>query len=513
MSIYEPLETRDGHRVLQLRSPVTLEPTGELVCANRDDVEAALKKARAAQKGWAELGFKGRAKYMNQALKVLMDRADDVVERVVGETGKARADAFTMEVWASCDSLCYYAKNARKFLKPQKRRVHGILGLTKKLRVLYKPMGVVGIIVPWNGPFILGINPAVQAMMAGNTVIIKGSEVTPYSTKMVEEIFQQAGLPDGVLQVLMGDGETGAALCEVGVDKISFTGSVATGRKVAEACARRLTPLTLELGGKDAMIVCEDADLDRAASGALIGSCMNTGHYCCGTERIYVADAIYDQFVDKVVERARALRQGAEYGYDEDVGAVFWDRQMQIIEDHVDDARARGANILVGGHRNPKLKGLYFEPTVMTDVTHDMKIMREETFGPIVCIQRVKDDEEALRLANDSVYGLNGNVWSKNIERASHLAERVETGAVCVNDMACTYGVPAAPFGGVKESGIGRVNGPSGIQGYCHTMPIIIDRFSGKDLPAGYPYSKDKIEGMKKFMRFLWGTPIGRWLS
>ena len=513
MSIYEPLEPSDGRRVLQLRSPITLEPTGTLICANQADVDAALQKARAAQPAWAALSFKERAGYMKKALKVLMDRSDDVVETVVGETGKARGDAFTMEVWASCDFLCYYAKNAEKFLKPQKKRVHGVLGITKSVKIIHKPLGVAGVIVPWNGPFVLALNPAVQAMMAGNTVLIKGSEVTPYSTKLVEEIFQQAGLPEGVLQVLMGDGETGAHLCAAGVDKISFTGSVRTGQRVAEECARRLIPCTLELGGKDAMIVLEDADLDRAAAGAIIGSCMNTGHYCCGTERIYVVDQVYDAFLAKVVDGVKALRQGAELGYEEDVGAVFWDRQMTIIEDHVEDAKARGATIHVGGRRNPDLKGLYYLPTVMSGVDHDMKIMREETFGPVLCIQRVQDEAEALRLANDSQYGLHGNVWSRDTARAVRLAEQIHTGGVSINDMAVGYGVPAAPFGGVKESGLGRVNGEAGIRSYTHTVPIIIERFGGKNLPAGYPHTDKKVKGMQKFMRLLWGTPLGWWMS
>jgi len=417
-------------------------------------------------------------------------------------------------VWASCDSLCYYAKNASKFLAPEWRKVHGMLGFMKKLKLVYQPLGVIGIICPWNGPFVLAINQAAQALMAGNTVVIKGSEVTPESSRLVQTIFDKAGLPAGVVQVLMGDGQTGADLCTAGVDKISFTGSVATGRKVAETCARQLIPCTLELGGKDAMIVCADANIERAAAGAVIGSCMNTGHYCCGTERIYVVDSVYDDFVARVVEKTRALRQGQQHGYDEDVGAVFWDRQMGIIERHVEDAVAKGAKILVGGKRNDQLKGLYYEPTVMTDVNHDMLIMREETFGPIICIQRVAGEDEAMRLANDSPYGLNGNIWTTDNDKGVRLAEQMQTGGVCLNDMACTYGVPAAPFGGLKESGVGQVNGPAGIRGYCHAKPIIIDKAGHKDaLQAGYPHNQKKLEGMKKFMRLLWGTPLGRWLS
>lgn len=514
MSIYQAIQNDEqNRRVLELRSPVTLEPTGSLVCANQSDVAQAVARARAAQPAWASLSFAERGRYMQRMLQVVLDRQELIVDTVIGETGKARGDAYNMEVFAACDSLCYYAKRAEQFLKPQKKRLHGLLGIAKQLRIVYKPLGVVGIITPWNGPFILGLNPTVQALMAGNTVIIKGSEVTPYSTKLVEELFREAGLPEGVCQVLMGDGETGAALCGSGVNKISFTGSVNAGRKVAESCARQLIPCTLELGGKDAMIVCEDADLDRAAAGALIGSCMNTGHYCCGTERIYVMESVYDEFVAKVTEQANQLRQGSKHGADEDVGAVFWDRQMTIIEDHVSDAIRNGAKVLVGGQRNDQLQGLYFQPTVMVDVHHEMKIMRDETFGPVLCIQKVKNLDEAIQLANDSEYGLNGNVWTRDKTKGFKIAQKIETGSVCVNDMAMTYGAPEAPFGGVKNSGVGQVNGEVGLRGYCHAMPIIIDRFGGKNLPAAYPYGKDKVEGLQKLMNFLWRTPIGRWLS
>ncbi|NQZ96495.1 MAG: aldehyde dehydrogenase family protein [Myxococcales bacterium] len=511
MAIYEPLESDGPRRRLRLRSPVDLEPIGEIECANSRDVERAVERARKAQVDWEALSFDERARYMEKVSRLLLDRCDEVVDKVIEETGKARAEAVSMEVFSSLDSLCYYAKNTKKFLRPHKKRLHGLMGFAKQLRIVYKPLGVIGIITPWNGPFILAMNQTVQALMAGNAVVLKGSEVTPFSTKLVGDFFEEAGLPDGVLQVLMGDGATGAALVESGVDKISFTGSVVTGRKVAEACGRQLIPCSLELGGKDAMIVCADADIERAANGALIGSCMNTGQYCCGTERIYVVDSVCDEFVEKVVAGAAKLRQGDSGEFD--VGAIFWDRQLEIVERHVDDAVAKGATVRVGGRRNPALKGLFYEPTVLTDVNHSMDVMTEETFGPVISIMKVPDEEEALRLANESCYGLNGNVWTQDKDKALRLAARMETGAVCVNDMALTYGVPEAPFGGRKNSGIGQVNGKMGVRGYCHTLPIIIDRFGGKQLASGYPYSFKKIEGMQKLMKLLWGSPIGRWLS
>ena len=513
MSIYEAIESTDSRRHLQLRSPVSLEPTGELVCANAEDVAAAIARARAAQPAWAATRMQDRQAIVERALKIVLERQDEIIDTVVAETGKARTDAMSMEIFSVADQLCYYAKNAGKFLKPHKRKVHGLLGLMKQLRIVYKPLGVVGLITPWNGPFVLVMNQATQAILAGNTVVAKGSEVTPFSARLAEDIFRQAGLPEGVLQVLLGDGETGAAIVHGGVDKISFTGSVATGRKVAQACAGQLIPCTLELGGNDAMIVCADADLDRAADGAWVGSCMNTGHYCCGTERIYVVKEVYDEFLKLVLEKGKQLRQGPQHGWEEDVGAVFWDRQMTIIESHVEDARSKGANILMGGRRNPDLPGLYYEPTVITEVDNSMDIMVLETFGPILCIQKVDSEEEALALANDSEFGLNGNVWTRDKEKGYNLATAIDTGSCSVNDMAMSYGIPAAPFGGKKNSGIGQVNGKKGMRGYCHEMPIVIDRFGGK-MQNGYPYSAKSAEGMKKLMDFLWvKTPLGRWLS
>ncbi len=358
-------------------------------------------------------------------------------------------------------------------------------------------------------PVALAANPMAQALMAGNAVVHKPSEVTPLSALLLEELTRAAGFPEGLYQVVQGDGETGAALIEAGVDKISFTGSVATGRKVGEACGRRLIPCTLELGGKDAMIVCRDADLDRAADGAVRGSFFNTGHYCCGTERVYVPESIYEPFVEKVVAQAKGLTQ-TDSG-EGDVGAVFWDKQMDIIESHMEDARAKGARVLVGGERNRSLSGYFFPPTVVVDVDHEMDLMCRETFGPIVAIQKVRDEEEALALANDSEYGLSGNIWTTDLARGEALAARMVTGSVSVNDIAVTYGIPEAPFGGLKSSGVGQVNGEVGIRGYCHVHPIIVD--TGKKAQGGYPYTLESAAGLQKFVKIAFGNRfLRRWI-
>jgi succinate-semialdehyde dehydrogenase/glutarate-semialdehyde dehydrogenase len=355
------------------------------------------------------------------------------------------------------------------------------------------------------------MNPTVQALVAGNAVLLKPSEIAPRSGALVAEIFEAAGLPEGLLQVLTGDGETGAALCEGGVDKVCFTGSIATGRKVAVACGQQLIPCTLELGGKDPMIVCADADVESAAAGALAGACMNTGQYCCGTERVYVVDEVADAFIEEVVRRAAGLRQGASGEFD--VGAIFWDRQMDVIERHMADAVERGATVRVGGRRNPELAGLYYEPTVLTDVDHDMLIMREETFGPILPIMRVRDEEEALRLANDSDYGLSATVWTKDVYKGAELAKRIESGGVCINDMTVTYGCPEAPFGGLKQSGVGQVNGENGLKSYCHALPIITDRFGGRQSRSFYPYTVKKDAGLQRIIRMVFTSPLRRILG
>jgi succinate-semialdehyde dehydrogenase/glutarate-semialdehyde dehydrogenase len=374
--------------------------------------------------------------------------------------------------------------------------------------VTYKPLGVVGIITPWNGPFILALNPTVQALMAGNAVIVKPSEVTPFSGRLVGELFREAGLPDDLLQILEGDGETGAALVDGGVDKISFTGSVRTGRKIGEACGRNLIPCTLELGGKDPMIVCADADLERAVNGAVFGAFMNTGQYCCSTERIYVVDSIVREFTDGVVAKTKTLKQGSRGDFD--LGPMIWPNQLDVIERHVEDAKKKGAKVLTGGKRNAAMGSMFYEPTVLAEVTHDMLVMKEETFGPILPILTVKSEEEALRLANDTTYGLAANVWTKDDAKAIALAKKLDAGSICVNDCAVTYGAAEAPFGGRKTSGVGQVNGPAGLKGYCFATPIIIERFNPKEEHIWYPYTADKGKMLQKIMRWVWGSPLRR---
>jgi succinate-semialdehyde dehydrogenase/glutarate-semialdehyde dehydrogenase len=510
MAIVEPIESAAGaRRRYQLRSPATLEPVGEFEAKTAADVQAALEVARKAQPDWAALGVAERGRVLQRAVRILLQRQDEFVAVLRRETGKPEAEALAVEVLAACDALTFYAKRAKRILADRTVPVH--LMKSKKLRISYRPLGVVGIITPWNFPFLLSLNPTAQALMAGNAVLLKPSEVTPFSGQLVEELLRGAGLPEGVFQCLLGDGETGRALVEAGCDKISFTGSVATGRRVAEACGRQLVPCTLELGGKDPMLVCEDADLERAAAGAVYGAFANSGQVCVSTERVYVVDRVADEFVRKVVEKTAELRQGAEG--EADVGPMIQAAQLEIVERHVADAVAHGARVLAGGRRNPGAKGLFFEPTVLVDVDHEMAVMREETFGPVLPIMRVRDEDEALRLANDTRYGLNANVWTRDKRKGVELAKQIQSGSVVVNDCMLTYGITESPFGGRKESGIGQVNGEIGLRSYCYAQSIAVDRFGAKSEFLWFPYTARKTRLLRRLMRLLWGSPLGRLLS
>ncbi|MBF6172062.1 aldehyde dehydrogenase family protein [Nocardia blacklockiae] len=498
--------TADGRRRLALDSPVDGRPIDEVEVADAAEVAAAVAKARAAQPAWAARGVDERAEILRSAVRILVDRREEIIDTVHAETGKPRVEALTMEIVPGCDFLNHWSVRARRDLRSHRARLHGYLRPIKKLYIDYQPLGVIGVITPWNGPFILSLNPVVQALLAGNSVLLKPSEVTPRSGEWVVRVLREAGVPDDVVQVLHGDGETGAALVAADIDKVCFTGSVGTGRKIAASCAERLLPYTLELGGKDAMIVCADADLERAAAGAVYLSMFNTGQVCMSVERIYVVDSVADEFVRLVTEQAAAVTYGPG---EADMGPLFWDRQVDVVTRHIDDAKAKGANVAVGG--SPAAgNGLYFQPTVVVDATHEMQLMTEETFGPVVAITRVRDEEEAIRLANDCRYGLSGSVFTKDAAKARRIAARLTTGSVVHNDASVIYGVAEAPFGGRKESGVGQVNGPDALRGFTHAQPVLIDRWQSKKESVWYPYTEKTKRNLEAVVRYGFGTRLGR---
>ena len=511
MAIVEYLQTVGGApRKIALTNPASLEPLCEFECQSKKQVDAVVATARKAQKQWGATPLKERIQMMLKLRDLILEKQDEIVASIMRETGKPAQDALMMEVFSACSFISYWCKQAPKTLKDEKMRAPGIMGFEKKVHLIYKPLGVVAVIAPWNGPFLLVANPCVQAMLAGNAVVAKGSEVTPQSSKLFAALCLEVGIPEGVCNVVIGDGLTGSALTTADINKVSFTGSVATGKKVAAACAEKLIPCSLELGGKDAFIVCADADLDKAAHGAVWGGFVNTGHVCCAVERVYVEAPVYDAFVGKVTVLAKSIRQGQQHGINEDLGAVFWDRQLALMEKQVEDAKSRGAKALSGGERNTDLKGLYYPATIIVDVPEDADLMTKETFGPILPIIKVKDVEEAIAKANKSSYGLHGSVWTNDEAKGLEIAKRIETGCMAVNDIGIMYGVPNAPYGGIKESGVGSVNGRTALRDYSQAMPIVVGPYRG--IEGGYPYSQEKYDQMKKLMNFLWKNPVGKFL-
>lgn len=495
----------DGHRRLGLASPATREPVGEITVSTPEEVTAAIARAREAQPAWAARPAKERAAIIARALDVLLARKDEICAVIQGETGKPPAEALAIEIVPSCDFINYWSGRAAKDLADERVSVHGYIKPLKKLYIQYQPLGVVGVITPWNAPFVLSLNPAVQALLAGNAVVLKPSEVTPHSGAWAAKVLWEAGVPEDVLRLVHGDGQTGAALVDGDVDKISFTGSVGTGKKIAAACAGRLVPCSLELGGKDAMIVCADADLERAANGAVYLSMFNSGQVCIGTERIYVVEAVADEFLRLVKEKAAAVT----YGAGGDVGPLFTGRQLDIVARHVEDAKAKGASVLSGGSPDTD-KGLFFQPTVVTDVTHDMDLMNEETFGPVAAIMRVADEDEAVRLANDSRYGLSGSVFTRDPKKALRIARQLKTGSVVHNDASVIYGVTEAPFGGRKDSGLGQVNGRDALRGYTHPLPVLIGRWGQKKESLWYPYTDKTVKTLESTIKFAFGSHLVR---
>ena len=499
MAWLEPIEL-DGRRGYRVLPPGGGEPLREFPVATAEDVQAAIHLAREAATTWNRTPIAERVAIVDRALDVLVANQARYVDQIAAETGRSSVETQFMAIFAACDSMNYYARRARKVLGDESVSLH--LLKIKKATVAYHPLGVVGIITPWNGPFQLSMNPTVQALLAGNCVLLKPSEVTPTCGELVGEIFREAGLPEGVLQVLLGDGETGAALVRGGVDKICFTGSVATGRKIGAACGEQLIPCTLELGGKDPAVVLADADLDRAVRGVTFAGLMNAGQFCAGTERVYVEKAIAPQFLARLTEHMASLRLG------DDIGPFISQAQLAIVQGHVDAAVAAGATVHPGG----EVEGPYFQPTVLSDVTHDMAVMSEETFGPVLPVMVVDDADHAVRMANDTRYGLGATVWTQDKSKGEALARRLKAGSVCVNDSVITYGVLEVPFGGRGDSGVGSVNGAHALRSWSNAQPILTDRLGQKDEQHWYPYTEETADGLKKAIKVLWGSALRRLL-
>jgi acyl-CoA reductase-like NAD-dependent aldehyde dehydrogenase len=503
--------TRDddpAHPEIPVINPGTGSQIGSVPDLDAAAVAEFAKRGRAAQVGWDTYGFEGRAQVLRRMQKWLMDNADRVTDTIVSETGKTYEDARLAEIAYGGGAFGFWAKNAEKYLQDERVSSAAVAVKGKKLILRHRPLGLIGVIGPWNYPLINSFGDCIPALAAGNSVILKPSEVTPLTSMLLAEGLRESGLPADVLQIATGRGATGAALIEQ-VDMIMFTGSTKTGRKVAEAAARRLIPASLELGGKDPMVVLRDADVERAANTAVWGSMMNAGQTCISIERAYVEAPVYDEFVAKVSEKVRALRQGQSGAPGSvDVGAVTFPPQLDVLEDHVSDAVEKGARVLVGGKRGGEgAGGDFFEPTVLVDVDHTMKIMTEETFGPTLPIMKVADEDEAVRLANDSIYGLAGSVFGRDTDHAESVARRLDTGAVCVNDAIVNYFALELPMGGAKASGLGSRHGAGGIRKYCSQQAILVTPRAlarKKDLTM-FPYKARTSKLLAGAFKFLYG--------
>ncbi len=491
---------------ITVENPATGEVITTVPAVDGAQVLAAAERARAAQPGWLALGFADRAAVMRRAQRWMLDNADRVIATVVEETGKTHEDAQATDLGYVVQAFGFWARHAADYLADERARYWGNPAVAgKKLTLRYEPVGLVGVIGPWNFPLVNGFGDCIPALMAGNSVILKPSEVTPLSSLLMAEMFQACGMPEHVFQVLVGDGATGAALIGA-VDCIMFTGSTRTGRQVAKAAAEALIPCHLELGGNDPMIVCADADVEKAATAAAYYSMNNAGQVCISVERVYVEAPVYDEFVRRVEDKVRALRQGAPTGPGSvDVGAIIFPPQVQIIDAHVKDAVAKGARVLVGGQADASGGGHFYQPTVLVDVNHTMDTMREETFGPVLPIMKVADLDEAVKLANDSQYGLQASVWTRNTTDGERLARRLEVGSVCVNAAQLNYFALNMPMGGWKASGISSRHGATGIRKYCRVQTLLVSGFGPRRELFMFPYSARVTALLQRLYRFVYG--------
>ena len=495
---------------IAVENPATGEVIGSVAVAGPAELAGMVSRARAAEGPWHELGFAGRAAVMRRAQRWMLDNGERVIGTVIEETGKTYEDAQATDFGYVVQSLGFWARQAEEYLADERSHYWGNPAVAgKKLVLRYEPYGVVGVIGPWNFPLVNGFGDCIPALMAGNSVILKPSEVTPLSSLLMVEMFHECGMPEDVFQVATGDGSTGAALTAA-VDCIMFTGSTRTGRLVAKAAAEALIPCHLELGGKDPMIVCADADVEKAATAATYYAMNNSGQVCISVERVYVEEPVYDEFVRLVTEKVGRLRQGPPSGPGSvDIGAIIFPPQLEIIDAHVRDAVAKGAKVLVGGHVRGDAGGHYYEPTVLVDVDHTMDTMREETFGPVLPIMKVADVDEAVRLANDSSYGLQASVWTRDTPRGEKIARRLEAGAICVNAAQINYFALNLPMGGWKASGLSARHGAGGIRKYCHTQSMLVSGFGPKRELFMFPYSARVSGLLGRMYRTVYGHGRG----
>jgi acyl-CoA reductase-like NAD-dependent aldehyde dehydrogenase len=494
-------------------NPATGEVLRELECASEKEVLAVVARARAAQVEWAALGVRKRIEVLREFQRRLHGKKSEIAEAITREAGKPVAEALTTEVLVALDVARFLVENAYRLLRDEPLPHGNLATKLKRGWLVREPYGVVGIISPWNYPFSIPATEALAALVAGNTVVLKPSEFTSLVALELESLLRAAGVSKAVFQVVVGDGATGAALLHSRIDKLIFTGSVATGKGIAVAAAERLLPVVLELGGKDPMLVLDDADVDVASSAAVWGAFVNAGQTCLSVERCYVHRSLYESFLKACVEKTKKLRVGNGRDRETDVGPMIHERQLRIVQSHVDDAVARGARVLAGGSRFPELGQNFYKPTVLADVTHEMRIMREETFGPVLPVAAFENDEEAVQLANDSEFGLAASVWTRDAARGERLARSIQAGTVMVNDVVSCFGISEAPHGGVKSSGVGRAHGRSGLEEMVRLKYLDSDLMPGMKKVWWYGYGASFARQMEGFLDMQFARGLGNRLS
>lgn len=484
-------------------NPATGEEIGRVVNTSWNEVSNAVARSRDAFAEWRRTSFAERRRIVMKAREVILDELDEIASLISAETGKPVAEAISMEIAPVLDLMQYFARKTEKLLSPVRRGIglYSLLGRSSK--IVYHPLGVVGIIPAWNYPFAIPLGEAAMALMAGNSVVIKPSELAPFVGLKIGEIFQKAGAPKDLVQVVTGDGRTGAALVDAAPDKIMFTGSVATGKKIAKAAAENLTSVVLELGGKDPMIIFADANLELAADAAIWGAFCNAGQSCSSVERLYVEESIAERFTSMLVDRVKKLKQGVGTGEDISIGAMSSERQLKIVEEHVEHFRREGATIAIGGKRDESPGQLFYEPTIITNARNDMRAMQEETFGPTLPIAVFKTENEAIDLANDSEFGLTASVWTRDLNKGRRVAEKIEAGSVTVNEVLYTHGIGQTPWGGFKNSGRGRTHGLEGLMELVQPQHIHVNCVAILPNAWWMPYSPTATETFRGFAKYF----------
>jgi acyl-CoA reductase-like NAD-dependent aldehyde dehydrogenase len=485
--------------------PATGETTGYFEKTPPSKLPLIMSRARTEQVSWAKVPIGERCQILKRLRKRILSSREGLADAVVRESGKPRVEALFADLFVALDSAEYWSRNAAGVLRAQRVPHHNTAAKAKSGYLFYEPLGVIGIISSWNYPLAIPLSQIVPAVVAGNAVICKTSEFTPQCGALIEKLFVEAGFPANLVTVIQGGGEVGQALIDAAPDKIVFTGSVATGRAVAEACAKRLIPTVLELGGKDAMLVLADADLDVASSAAVWGSYTNCGQVCLSVERLFVEQSVAEKFIALCVEKTKKLRLGPGNDPATDVGPMIRPQHVRRMSDLVEDAESRGARVLCGGHARTDLGANFFEPTVIVDVNSTMKLFQEEMFGPILAIQTVRDADQAVQRANDSPFALSASVWTRDPARGEAVAKQLRAGTVMVNDAISYFAIAEAPHGGSGASGWGRTHGEAGILEMVRTKYLDVDRLPRREKPWWYRYGGGVQRAADAFLQFEFG--------